>query len=129
YPLFYNTQHFEEAGLSGPPTTTEEFHEYAVRLTDVANNRYGYYQLAANPWSFQSWSTWMLNHGSIGVDNTLYDADGNSVFRQPEQIAGLDAWADLYREAQVSPPASAAGTFNDAANAFNAGQVSMVMGF
>jgi multiple sugar transport system substrate-binding protein len=129
YPLFYNTKHFEEAGLSGPPTTTEEFHDYAVRLTDVANNRYGFYQLAANPWAFQSWSTWMLNHGGIGVDNTLYDEDGKSVFRQPDQIVGLEAWADLYREAQVSPPAAAAGSFNDAANAFNAGQVSMVMGF
>jgi multiple sugar transport system substrate-binding protein len=129
YPLFYNTQHFEEAGLSGPPATAEEFREYAEKLTDVSANRYGFYQLAGNAWGFQSWSTWMLNHGGIGVGNTLYEEDGTCVFRRPEDIAGMEEWAALYQNARVSPEVAPSGTFNDASNAFNAGQVSMVMGF
>ncbi len=41
--LFYRTDRFEEAGLdpTKPPTTWEEFEEYAAALTDAENNKYG----------------------------------------------------------------------------------------
>jgi multiple sugar transport system substrate-binding protein len=129
YPLFYNTAHFEEAGISGPPTTLDEFHDIANQLTDADNNRYGYYQLGGNAWAFQQWSYWLIAHGGLGVDGTLYDEDGVCIFRNEDAIAGLDRWLSLFRDDQVSPPVSAAAHFNDAANAFNAGQVSMAFGF
>jgi multiple sugar transport system substrate-binding protein len=34
--LFYNIDHFKEAGLEGPPKTTQEFWEYAQKLTKKA---------------------------------------------------------------------------------------------
>jgi multiple sugar transport system substrate-binding protein len=129
YPLFYNKQHFADAGLTEPPATLEDFREYANLLTDAANNRYGYFQLAGNAWGFQSWSTWMINHGGIGAANTLYEEDGTCIFRRPEHIAGLEEWMALYQEDQVTPLASISSNFNDASNAFNAGQVSMAFGF
>jgi ABC-type glycerol-3-phosphate transport system substrate-binding protein len=127
--MFYNTEHFAEAGIAGPPETQEEFAEVAAQLTDFANNRYGYYQLGGPAWSFQQWSTWMIGHGGIGVNNSMYEEDGTCILRREESIAGLEEWLAIYQEAQASPQASATGTFNDAANAFNAGQVSIVMGF
>jgi multiple sugar transport system substrate-binding protein len=129
YPLFYNTAMFDEAGLSGPPETIDEFHEYAKQLTDAANNRYGYFQLGGPGWSFQQWSYWMIAQGGIGVDNTLFDGDGKCIFRRPEAVAGLDRWLSLYQVDKVSPEASVSATFNDAANAFNAGQIGMAFGF
>ena len=33
--LFYNTKHFEEAGITRPPTDWEEFRELALRLTKI----------------------------------------------------------------------------------------------
>lgn len=129
YPMYYNKQHFADAGITAPPETTEAFAEVARKLTDARNNRYGYYLLGGSQWTFQQWVLAMLNQGGIGFNNTLYDEDGKSVLRGEEHIAGLRQWVSLYQDDQVSPAASATGTFNDAANAFNAGQVSIVMGF
>jgi len=129
YPLFYNKDLFSEAGLSGPPETIDEFHEYARMLTDVANNRYGYFQLGGPGWSFQQWSLWMIAHGGLGVENTFFDTDGKCIFRRPEAVQGMERWLSLYQEDKVSPEASVSATFNDAANAFNAGQIGMVLGF
>jgi multiple sugar transport system substrate-binding protein len=129
YPLFYNKDLFAEAGLSAPPATIDEFHEYANKLTDVANNQYGYFQLGGPQWSFQQWSLWMIAHGGLGVDNTMYDEDKKCVLRRPEAVQGLERWLALYREDKVSPEASVSATFNDAANAFNAGQIGMAFGF
>ncbi len=129
FPLFYNKEHFSEAGLSQPPTTIDEFHEYAVKLTDASKNRYGYFQLGGPGWSFQQWSTWMITHSGLGVDNTLYDADKKCIFRNPDGITGLERWLSLYQTDKVSPEASVTATFNDAANAFNSGQIGMVLGF
>ncbi len=129
YPLFYNKVLFAEAGISGPPTTLEEFAQYAKKLTDPSKNRFGYYQLGSSGWDFQQWSTWMLNHGGIGANNSLYDANNKAILNGPKHVAGLERWLAMYKEDKVSPPASATSGFNEASNAFNAGQIGMVFGF
>jgi multiple sugar transport system substrate-binding protein len=60
--LFYRTDRFEEAGLdpNKPPTTWAEFEEYAAKLTDTANNKYGTIVFATEagyyfyPWLWQA---------------------------------------------------------------------------
>ena len=42
YPLFYNLDHFQAAGLAGPPGNWNEFIDYARRLTVPARNQYGW---------------------------------------------------------------------------------------
>jgi len=42
YPLFYNIDYLEDAGLSGPPETREEFVNYAAALTDSKKGHYGW---------------------------------------------------------------------------------------
>ncbi len=129
HPLYYNKQHFADAGLSAPPATTDEFAAHARKLTDASKNRFGYYQWANGANCFQHWSTWMLAHGGIGANNTLFDADKKCVFAGPKHVEGMDHWLALYRDAKVSPPASVTSTAQDGTNAFNAGQIGMVMGF
>ena len=129
YPLYYHKALFEEAGLPGPPETIDQFHEYAIQLTDPAKNQYGYYQLGASGWAFQQWSLWEINEGGNGVNNTLFAEDGTCIFRGEEQKAGLQRFIDLYKVDKVTPQASATGGFLDAKEAFCAGQVGMVMGF
>ncbi|MCY1152547.1 MAG: sugar ABC transporter substrate-binding protein [Sphaerochaetaceae bacterium] len=42
YPLFYNTDMFEEAGISEVPKTHSEFISAAEKLTDTSKNQYGW---------------------------------------------------------------------------------------
>lgn len=66
--LFYRTDRFTEAGLdpAKPPATWDEFQQYAEKLTDVKNKKYGFIQFATEaayyfyPWMWQANGT-MLN--------------------------------------------------------------------
>jgi multiple sugar transport system substrate-binding protein len=129
YPLYYNKTMFADAGLTRAPGDVDEFREYAMKLTDAAQNRFGYYVLGGSGWQVQQWTTWMVNHGGLGVNQTFFDDDGRCILDGAQHVAGLQKWLDLYREDKVSPPASATGTFQDQANAFGAGQVAMVFGW
>ena len=129
YALYYNKRLFADAGVSVPPRDVDEFRNVALKLTDRAKNRFGYYVLGGSGWQFQQWATWMVNHGGVGVNNTLYDAQGNCVLAGPKHVEGLAKWVALYQQDKVSPPASATGTFQDQTNAFNANQLGMVMGW
>jgi multiple sugar transport system substrate-binding protein len=129
YALYYNRRMFSEAGIAAPPRDVDEFRAVAMKLTDRAKNRYGYYALGGSGWQFQQWSTWMLNHGGLGVNNTMYDAQGRCVLNGPRHVQGLEKWLSLYQQDKVSPPASATTGFQDQTNAFNANQVGMVMGW
>ncbi len=60
--LFYRTDRFEEAGLdpNHPPETWEEFQQYAEKLTDKDNSKYGFAVFATEaayyfyPWLWQA---------------------------------------------------------------------------
>ena len=71
----------------------------------------------------------MVNHGGLGVNNTLFDAQGKCVLDGPRHVQGLEKWLALYQVDKVSPPASATATFQDQTNAFNANQLAMAMGW
>ncbi len=129
YAVYYNKKIFAEGGVLAPPRDVDEFRNVALKLTDRAKNRYGYYVLGGSGWQFQQWSTWMVNHGGVGVSNTLYDGQGNCVLAGPKHVAGLEKWLALYQQDKVSPPASATSGFQDQTNAFNANQLGMVMGW
>src|SRR5262249_42911963 len=40
--MYYNLDHFKEAGIEKPPTTFTEFQEAAVKLTNASKGRYGF---------------------------------------------------------------------------------------
>ncbi|HSV18625.1 MAG TPA: sugar ABC transporter substrate-binding protein [Casimicrobiaceae bacterium] len=129
YALYYNKQIFAQAGIAAPPRDVDEFRNVALKLTDRAKNRYGYYALGGSGWQFQQWCSWMVNHGGLGVNNTLYDDKGKCILASPKHVQGLEKWLALYQTDKVSPPASATATFQDQTNAFNAQQLGMVLGW
>lgn len=129
YALYYNKQLFAQAGIAAPPRDIDEFRNVALKLTDRAKNRYGYYALGGSGWQFQQWCSWMVNYGGLGVNNTLYDAQGKCILAGPRHVQGLEKWLALYQADKVSPPASATATFQDQTNAFNAQQLGMVLGW
>ncbi len=129
YAAYYNRKMFSDAGIASFPRDVDEFRRTAVKLTDAAKNRYGYYVLGGSGWQFQQWAGFMMNYGGPGVDNTFYDAQGKPVIDSPRHIQGLQEWIALYQKDKVSPPASATSTFQDQTNAFNAQQIGMVMGW
>jgi ABC-type glycerol-3-phosphate transport system substrate-binding protein len=95
--LFYRTDCFEEAGLdpNQPPTTWEEFQEYAEILTDPENNRYGFIVFA--PEAAYYFYPWLWQAGG----ETLA-ADGQDViWDSPEGQRAADFYVNL---AQYAPP-------------------------
>lgn len=129
YVLYCNTAFLKDAGAAEPPRTFDEFAQVARKMTDAGRNRYGYYALGATGWSYNQWTTWMFAHGGLGAGNTYFDAARKCVFRGDKHVEGLQRWLDLYQKDKVSPAASATGTWQDSANAFNAGQLGMVFGW
>ncbi len=129
YVMYYNTDHFEAAGIEAFPATIDEFSEVVNQLTDADNNQYGYYLFGNHQVGFQPWSMWMLVSGGIGPGNTLYTEDGQCIFRTDAHIEGMDKFLALYRDDGASPPASATAGSNDGLNAFAAGNVSVINTF
>lgn len=120
--LFYNTEHFIEAGLDGPPATWDELKGYAEELT--RDGRYG----------------WVLNYGApegIGgvasywqvylqqAGGTMFGDDGMPVFNDAPGVDALQLMIDLL---PFTDPSSIANVgITDATNVLTAGSASMMM--
>jgi multiple sugar transport system substrate-binding protein len=70
--LFYRTDLFQEAGISGPPTTWQEFEEYAQKLTDKEQKKYGFILFA--PEAAYYWYPWLWQTGG-----KLLSEDGKQI--------------------------------------------------
>lgn len=119
--LFYRTDRFEEAGLdpNAPPTTWEEFQQYAEALTDTANAQYGFAVFAPEaayyfyPWLWQA-----------GAEQLNPDDPNDVVWDSPEGQRAADFYANL---AQYSPPDLLNATSWDGRVPFANGDVAMYM--
>jgi multiple sugar transport system substrate-binding protein len=70
--LFYRTDLFEAAGISGPPTNWQEFEEYAQKLTDKEKKQYGFILFA--PEAAYYWYPWLWQAGG-----RLLSEDGKQI--------------------------------------------------
>ena len=129
FPFFYNNQLLTEAGYSAAPQTQDDLAQYAKKITDAAKNRFGFYVLGAGGWSYYQWTMWATGEGGLGDKGTLFDASGKCILNSPKHVAGFQRWLNLYQTDKVSPPASVTGTFENANNAFAAGQAAMITGW
>src|SRR5690606_8276154 len=120
--LYYNVDHFEAAGIDGPPETWAEFVEYAQMLTqdtdgDGATDQWGYYCFGG--WQYRV--LWQWYSVLWGMGGSLLNEDLTEVaFDSEEGVAALQFFVDLIREYQVCPAEPA-----DGEQAFGAGQPSM----
>jgi ABC-type glycerol-3-phosphate transport system substrate-binding protein len=96
--LFYRTDRFEEVGLdpNQPPETWEEFREYAEKLTDTANAKYGVAVFA--PESAYYFYPWLWQ---AGADQLNPDDPNDVIWDSPEGQKAANFYAEL---AQFAPP-------------------------
>jgi multiple sugar transport system substrate-binding protein len=121
--LFYNTVHFEEAGLPGPPTTWDELKTYAAELTQ-SDDRFG----------------WAINYGAPGgiggvasywmaflqqAGGTMYGDDGLPIFNDQPGIDALQLMIDLLPS--TDPNAMENLGVADATRPLKEGRASMMM--
>jgi multiple sugar transport system substrate-binding protein len=100
YPMYYNTDLLEEAGISDVPTTWDEFDTAAAAVTDPDSNVYAW-SLPINvqsPAGFDSQS-WLWSSG----DRMLKDRQAN--FETPEVAEWLEFLKGQYDGGYVTPGA------------------------
>ena len=119
--LFYRTDRFEEAGLdpNHPPETWEEFQEYAEKLTDKDNSKYGFAVFATEaayyfyPWLWQA-----------GGDQLNPDDPNDVIWDSPEGQKAAEFYVNL---AKYSPEDLLNATSWDGRVPFANGDVAMYM--
>jgi ABC-type glycerol-3-phosphate transport system substrate-binding protein len=121
--LFYNTAHFEEAGLPGPPATWDELKEYAAALTR-GEDRFGWTINYGAPGGIGSASTyWMAFLQQAG--GTMYGEDGRPVFANQAGIDALQLMVDLLPS--TDPSALDNVSVADTTRTLKDGKASMMM--
>lgn len=120
--LYYNTEHFEQAGLPGPPADWQQFKDYTAAL-----NRDGHYGFVLNfgdPVGIGgAASYWMVFLQQAG--GTMYGPDGMPAFNTPEGVEALQFMMDL-QKAGGDPASISYVGINDAAGVFLSGKASMM---
>jgi multiple sugar transport system substrate-binding protein len=119
--LFYRTDRFEEAGLdpNKPPQTWEEFQEYAEKLTDKANSKYGFAVFATeSAYYFYPW-LWQAGGEQLNSDDPF-----DVVWDSPEGQKAADFYANLVN---YSPEDLLNATSWDGRVLFANGDVAMYM--
>jgi multiple sugar transport system substrate-binding protein len=99
--LMYNTQHFKEAGLdpTKPPTTWEQFLDYAKKLTRAG--RYGVGILGARQEGvFMRFNPWPWGAGG----EYLTPDEKHSALDRPEFLEGFKFYVELFSKYKVVPP-------------------------
>jgi multiple sugar transport system substrate-binding protein len=120
--LFYNQQHFEDAGIAGPPATWDELKAYAEELTQ--DGRYGWVLNYGAPEGIGGVASyWMVFLQQAG--GTMYGEDGMPAFNDAPGVDALQLMIDLM---PFTEPSSIANVgINDATNVLTAGTASMMM--
>jgi multiple sugar transport system substrate-binding protein len=114
--LFYRTDMFEQAGITDPPKTWDEFQADAAKLTDPSNKQYGFAVFA--PEAEYYWEPFLWQAGGH-----LTTEDGNSVaFNSAQGQQAADFYVGLK---QYSPSDYYAQTSWDGRVAFATGKVAM----
>lgn len=125
--LYYNRQHFRDAGLDPdrPPQTIAEFDEYVRRLTVKDENgqllRFGF--VHNNP----GWWPWAWPYHFGG---SLYDEATNRSLADSEPVRAAYAWYENYprtHSVAALTPFSEQFDYDSPLNKFIAGKVSMML--
>jgi multiple sugar transport system substrate-binding protein len=114
--LFYRTDLFKAAGISGPPKTWDEFMTDVQKLTDPAKKQYGYEVFASEAAYY--WYPWLYQAGG----DLLSDDGKDVVFDSPEAKEAANFYVNL---AKYSPPDYLNSNSYDGRVAFAQGQVAM----
>ncbi len=96
--LLWHKERFAEAGIPGPPETIEEFADVACKLSDPANDLYGY---AMGGTYFWAPAPIFYAMGGKIVDDDITTASG--YINGPQSVAAFQLLVDLYNKGCLSP--------------------------
>jgi multiple sugar transport system substrate-binding protein len=121
--LFYNTEHFEQAGLTEPPKTWDDLLRYTKELT--RDGRYGWVNNYGAPEGIGGTANlWMSYLQQAG--GTMYDEGGLPIFNDAAGVDAAQFMVDLW-DAGTEPGSIAYVGIADTTNVFTAGKASMMM--
>jgi ABC-type sugar transport system, periplasmic component len=119
--IFYDKDLFSKAGLSQPPTTTDEFKTMAAKISALGHNIFGYAEGGVASWNLLPW-IWCF--GGAVTDENYTKATG--YINGANSVSALNYIVDLYKTHALSP--SLLGTSGQAtSDAIGKNQAGMII--
>jgi len=122
--LYYRKDLFQQAGLSGPPNTWQEFQQDAVKLTQADKGVFG---AGMGYGQGNSDAEWLSRSIMWAFGGSIFDKNGKLAFDTPQTRDAIAYIVGLFKDAKVTPP-TALG-WNDGGNnsSYISGQSAMVV--
>ncbi len=108
--LIYNKTLFAKAGISTPPTTTDEFMADAAKITALGKNIYGYAEGGLDPWNILPW---IWSFGGAVTDSKFQHATGYT--NSAKSVAALQFLVNMKDAGTLSPSILGGGLQTSAA--------------
>jgi multiple sugar transport system substrate-binding protein len=122
--LFYNKEHFQQAGLTDPPQTWDELKGFAKELT--RDGRYGWVLNYGAPEGIGGVASyWMVFLQQAG--GKMYGDDGMPDFYNDAGLGALNLMVDMFKDGSTDPGSISYVGINDATNVLTSGGASMMM--
>lgn len=117
--LYYNKELFQQAGLSGAPTTYAEMLESARKLTDKSKGVYGF-----TGRGLKNANVVLYDNMLLGWDQETVSADGKTLLTDtPAAIEAAQWYQTIMRE--CAPPGSVGFNWNECQTTFSQGRAAM----
>ncbi len=124
--LYYNIDHFKEAGLSEPTPewTWNDVRDAAMKLTKKSGDKVEQWGINFENW-FVPWQHWIWSNGG-----DIFNADETkTTITDPKAVEPVQWWYDLVNKDQVAPTADAVQALgNNATKSFGTGAIAMRLG-
>lgn len=117
--LYYNTEMFQKAGLSRPPTNWQELVDFGQKLTD-APKQYGYVTCGRGDPVLRCYSDFLWQAGG-----EFLDTDMKPIFNNPAGVEALQFMVDLIHKYKIVPPGTPSFGWEDMTNMFTQGRVAI----
>jgi multiple sugar transport system substrate-binding protein len=123
FTMVYNTDLFQKAGISSPPTTWTDFVTDAQKLTDASAGIYG---TAMDPQdTFDPWKILWHFAKQLGGDFISTDYK-TALMNSPEAVQAVQFWFDWVEKYHIVDPNSMSWKASNATQAFANGKVAML---
>lgn len=119
--LFWNKKLFQQAGLSEPPKTMEQFASDAQRISKLGNGISGYCMRGG----VGGTNAWMMFMAAMNGSPQFFDKQGNSTLTEPGAMKGAQLLVDMYQKGGASKDSVNWG-FNEIVSGFYSGKCAML---
>ncbi len=119
--MFWNKKLFQQAGLTEPPKTMDEFMADAKKISGLGNGISGYCMRGG----VGGTNAWMMFMAAMNGSPDFFDKDGDSTLTHPGAIKGAQFLVDMYQKG-YAPKDSVNWGFNEIVSGFYSGKCAML---